>query len=122
MEKRSTPSARTPRTPAILAGDRVCLYRAAKPLGDALFMTTVAREVRRRKPSLEVSIQTHWPSLFRNNPDVASVTAIRRTQSSGGMAWHTAAATDLTGRAGPAMSMAPISASQLAAPPAARDK
>jgi len=55
----------------------VCLYRSSKPLGDALFMTTVAREVRRREPALKVAVKTHWPPLFLNNPDIASVAAIR---------------------------------------------
>jgi ADP-heptose:LPS heptosyltransferase len=53
------------------------LYRVTKPLGDALFMTTVARELRRRKPGLKVTIRTHWPALFLHNPDVAAVSAIR---------------------------------------------
>lgn len=71
--------ARTASTPLppVLKGDQVSLYRAQKPLGDALFITTVAREIRRRKPSMRVLVKTHWPALFRNNPDVASVSAIR---------------------------------------------
>ena len=79
IEPRRTASARAPETrrPILDGGDKVRLYRAAKPLGDALFITTVARELRRRKPSLQVAVQTHWPGLFHNNPDVAAVSAIR---------------------------------------------
>ncbi len=65
------------RAQAILSLDEVCLYRAPKPLGDALFITTAAREIRKRKPSVRIAVKTHWPAIFVNNPDVASVAAIR---------------------------------------------
>ena len=61
----------------ILEKDEVCLYRSTKPLGDALFITAAAREIRRRKPSMKVHVRTHWPPLFANNPDIASVQGIR---------------------------------------------
>ena len=77
MERRIAPSAGEGELPSVLKGDSVSLYRTSKPLGDALFITTVARELRRRKPSLRVHVKTHWPALFVNNPDVASVVAIR---------------------------------------------
>src|SRR2546426_3430155 len=77
MERRIAPSAGEGELPSVLKGDSVSLYRTSKPLGDALFITTVARELRRRKPSLRVHVKTHWPALFVNNPDVASVAAIR---------------------------------------------
>jgi ADP-heptose:LPS heptosyltransferase len=77
MESSRNSSGPPPQTPPVLAGEKVRLYRAAKPLGDALFITTVAREIRRRKPSLQVAVQTHWPALFHNNPDVSAVSAIR---------------------------------------------
>ncbi len=65
------------RLPAVLAGDEICLYRSTKPLGDALFLTTAAREIRRRKPGIRVSVHTHWPGIFANNPDIARAGAIR---------------------------------------------
>jgi ADP-heptose:LPS heptosyltransferase len=61
----------------VLARDEVCLYGTSKPLGDALFITTAAREIRRRKPTARVTVRTHWPPLFYHNSDIASVTAIR---------------------------------------------
>jgi hypothetical protein len=77
MEIRRSPSLRTPPPSAILGSEEVCLYRASKPLGDALFITTVAREVRKRRPGMRIAVKTHWPCLFLNNPDVAEVAPIR---------------------------------------------
>jgi ADP-heptose:LPS heptosyltransferase len=77
MQIRRTVPLSTPRPPAILTGEEVCLYRSSKPLGDALFITTAAREIHKRKPSMRITVKTHWPALFVNNPDVASVSAIR---------------------------------------------
>jgi ADP-heptose:LPS heptosyltransferase len=75
--KKQESGAKTPTLPPVLAGDAVCLYRSTKPLGDALFLTTAAREIRRRNPSARITIRTHWPGVFANNPDIASVAGIR---------------------------------------------
>jgi ADP-heptose:LPS heptosyltransferase len=61
----------------VLRERNVSLYRLTKPLGDALFLSTVAREIRKRNPDCEVAIHSHWPLLFLNNPDVAATRAIR---------------------------------------------
>lgn len=77
MKERVEPSAPAARLVDIFRGKEVCLYRSSKPLGDALFISTAAREIRRRNPSIRIVIQTHWPSLFISNPDVAGVSGIR---------------------------------------------
>jgi ADP-heptose:LPS heptosyltransferase len=59
--------------PEILTKDEVRLYRAPRGLGDALFMSTVAREVKKRRAQARIVVETHWPQLFHNNPDVAAV-------------------------------------------------
>ena len=61
--------------PEILCRDEVRLYRATRGLGDALFMSTVAREIKKRRPQARVVVETHWPQLFQNNPDLAAVFA-----------------------------------------------
>jgi len=58
--------------PDILARDEVRLYRKPRGLGDALFVTTVAREIRKRRPHARVLVHTHWQQVFHNNPDVAA--------------------------------------------------
>ncbi len=64
-------------TPPILRQENVSIYRLSKPLGDALFMSTVAYELRRRNARCRIEIHTHWPALFQSNPDVAAVRVIR---------------------------------------------
>ncbi|MGQ9589905.1 MAG: glycosyltransferase family 9 protein [Planctomycetota bacterium] len=59
--------------PEILQRDQVRLYRAPKGLGDALFMSTVARETKKRRPDVRIVVDTHWPQLFHHNPDVDAV-------------------------------------------------
>jgi ADP-heptose:LPS heptosyltransferase len=56
----------------LLNAKSISLYRLSKTLGDTLFLSTVAREIRKRRPECEVHIQSHWPALFFNNPDVKS--------------------------------------------------
>jgi len=58
--------------PEILSNDEVRLYPAARGLGDALFVTTVAREIKKRRPELRVVVETHWQQIFHNNPDFAA--------------------------------------------------
>jgi ADP-heptose:LPS heptosyltransferase len=53
------------------------LFRRTKPLGDALFLTTAAREIRKRTPNIRLKVYSHWPDLFINNPDVFSSHPIR---------------------------------------------
>lgn len=59
--------------PPILERSEVRLYRGARGLGDALFISTVTHEIKKRRPSLRVIVETHWPSLFYNNPTVDAV-------------------------------------------------
>lgn len=59
--------------PEILQHDEVRLYRGPKRLGDALFMSTVAHEIKKRRPDIRIVTDTHWPQLFHHNPDVAAV-------------------------------------------------
>jgi ADP-heptose:LPS heptosyltransferase len=59
--------------PDILTKDEVRLYRGSRGMGDALFMSTVAREIKRRRPDVRVVVETHWPQLFHHSPDVAAV-------------------------------------------------
>ncbi len=63
--------------PPILREPKISLFRLSKALGDALFLTTAAHEIRRRKPDAEIEVHTHWPAVFLNNPDVARCHAIR---------------------------------------------
>jgi ADP-heptose:LPS heptosyltransferase len=56
--------------PPIFHRDEVCLSQASRGLGDALFVSTVAHELRRRRPEVRIVTETHWQLLFHNNPDV----------------------------------------------------
>jgi ADP-heptose:LPS heptosyltransferase len=58
--------------PDILKADEVRLYRKPGGLGDSLFLSTVAREIRKRRPGMRVVLETHWQQLFHHNPDVAA--------------------------------------------------
>jgi ADP-heptose:LPS heptosyltransferase len=58
--------------PDILTRDEVRLFRAPRGLGDALFVSTVARELKKRRPELRIVTETHWQQIFHNNPDVAA--------------------------------------------------
>jgi ADP-heptose:LPS heptosyltransferase len=58
--------------PDIILRDEICLSQASRGLGDALFVSTVAHEVKRRRPEVRVVTETHWQLLFHNNPDVAA--------------------------------------------------
>lgn len=51
----------------------VTLFRYTKALGDALFLTTVAREVKKRNPRAKIHVITGLPVIFKNNPDVDKV-------------------------------------------------
>ena len=62
-----------PPDPPILEREEVRLYRGARGLGDALFVSTVAHEIKRRRASSRVIVETHWPALFHNNPEVDAV-------------------------------------------------
>ncbi len=64
-------------TPRILRDKKVSLHRLSKPLGDALFLSTVAREIRKRNPACEITVYSHWPLLFYNNPDIHAFKPIR---------------------------------------------
>jgi ADP-heptose:LPS heptosyltransferase len=70
-------------TPEILMRESVRLYRTPRGLGDSLFISTVAREIKKRRPSLRVVVETHWQQLFHNNPDVAAVFPADRKPSEG---------------------------------------
>lgn len=48
----------------------VVLFRYTKALGDALMLTTLAHEVRKRNPDALIHVITGLPSLFDRNPDV----------------------------------------------------
>ena len=58
--------------PDVLSRQEVRLYRAPRGLGDALFLSTVAREIKRRRPDARIVVETHWQQLFHQNPDVAA--------------------------------------------------
>jgi ADP-heptose:LPS heptosyltransferase len=59
-------------TPGIFALDDVRLYRRPGGLGDALFLSTVAREIKKRRPQARIVVETHWQQLFYNNHDIAA--------------------------------------------------
>jgi ADP-heptose:LPS heptosyltransferase len=69
--------------PKILSSDEVRLYRGARGLGDALFVTTVAREIKKRRPELRVVVETHWQQIFHNNPDVAAAFPVGKKGAEG---------------------------------------
>lgn len=46
------------------------LHCASRSLGDALFVSTAARELKKRGPERRIVVETHWQALFHNNPDV----------------------------------------------------
>ena len=64
---------RTVSTIDLLGQKEVRLYRGARGLGDALFASTAAHEIKRRSPGVHVTIDTHWPQLFHGNPSVDAV-------------------------------------------------
>ena len=70
----------SPKVPPKLRGKKVSLYRLSKPIGDALFLSTVAHEIRRRSPHCEIEVHTHWPRLFYNNPDIVAAHRIREPE------------------------------------------
>lgn len=76
MNDRTNPSS----PPDILSEPRISLYRMSRPLGDALFLTTAAHEIRKRRPDMEITIHSHWPLLFLNNPDISSFQGIQEPQ------------------------------------------
>jgi ADP-heptose:LPS heptosyltransferase len=49
------------------------LRRASRGLGDNLLLSCLAREVKRADPGRRVLVETAWPDLFRNNPNVDAV-------------------------------------------------
>lgn len=67
----------SPPSSKILSSRDISLYRMSRPLGDALFLTTAAHEIRKRRPDAKISIHSHWPLLFLNNSDVYSSHPIR---------------------------------------------
>jgi ADP-heptose:LPS heptosyltransferase len=71
--------------PPALRRNHLSLYRTSKPLGDALFLSTAAREIRKRNPGVDIEIHSHWPGLFRNNPDVHACHAIREPHVPAGL-------------------------------------
>jgi ADP-heptose:LPS heptosyltransferase len=52
----------------------VTLFRYTGALGDALFLTTLAREVKKRNPAAIIHVITGLPQVFERNPDVDLVT------------------------------------------------
>lgn len=48
----------------------IVLFRYTKALGDGLFLTSVAHEIKRRNPDATIHVITGLPSLFDRNPDV----------------------------------------------------
>lgn len=56
----------------VLTRDALRFHRAPRGLGDALFVTTVAREIKKRRPDCRIVVDSHWPQIFHNNADVAA--------------------------------------------------
>ena len=52
----------------------VTLFRYTSALGDALFLTTLAREVKKRNPAAHIHVITGLPEIFERNPDVNRIT------------------------------------------------
>lgn len=67
----------SPETPPLLREEKISIFTLRKPLADALFLTTVAHELRRRSPAARIEVYSHWPELFQNNGDVASSRPLR---------------------------------------------
>lgn len=63
--------------PPIYKNNTVKLFRRTKPLGDALFLSTAAHEIRKLNPSARIEVYSHWPDLFLNNPDIDACRPIR---------------------------------------------
>ena len=55
-----------------LSRGEVRLCCKSRGLGDTLFVTTVARELKKRRDALRVTVERHWPQLFYNNKDIAA--------------------------------------------------
>lgn len=60
-----------------LRAEAISICRLTKPIGDTLFLSTVAHEIRKRNPRTEITVHSHWPDLFLNNPDIARTFPIR---------------------------------------------
>jgi ADP-heptose:LPS heptosyltransferase len=52
---------------------KVTIFRYTNALGDALFLTTLAREVKKRNPKAYVHVISGLPQIFDRNPDVDQV-------------------------------------------------
>ncbi len=51
----------------------IVLKRTSNVMGDNIFMTTMAREIRKRNPKAHISVITGLPDLFVRNPDVQAI-------------------------------------------------
>ncbi len=60
-----------------LKAEEIAICRLSKPIGDTLFLSTVAHEIRKRNPSAKITVHSHWPDLFLHNPDIAQSFPIR---------------------------------------------
>lgn len=54
----------------LLHPNKIILRRTSKALGDNLMLSFLAREIKNAHPSKKVIIETEWPELFYNNPNV----------------------------------------------------
>lgn len=55
----------------------ITLRRRSRALGDNLLLSCLAREIKRHDPSRYVIVETCWPELFDQNPNVDAVSTTR---------------------------------------------
>lgn len=53
--------------------NKVILFRYTTALGDALMLTTLAREVKKRNPNAYIHVVTGVPVIFERNPDINEI-------------------------------------------------
>jgi ADP-heptose:LPS heptosyltransferase len=54
--------------PVLLKRDRIVLRRISSALGDNLFLSFLAREIKAVSPQTVIAVETKWPELFEGNP------------------------------------------------------
>jgi ADP-heptose:LPS heptosyltransferase len=54
--------------PLLLKKDKIILRRISSALGDNLFLSFLAREIKSVSPQTVVAVETRWPELFAENP------------------------------------------------------
>jgi ADP-heptose:LPS heptosyltransferase len=56
--------------PVLFKKDKIVLRRMSSALGDNLFLSVLAREIKSVSPQTVIAVETKWPDLFAENPHI----------------------------------------------------